>query len=731
MKKLIAVLLCVIMAVTALSSCATTKKDEEDKGAIINMYLTHEIYDFDPVYAYKNDSALQLADLMFSSLFYIDESGKVKNELASDWVVDKEKNTVTITIADGAYWSDGIYLTANDFVYTIKRILNPEFTCEAASLLFDIKNARAVKNATEDLYVDDIGVDAVSEKEVTITFEDGFTDYDGFKRTLASPIFAPLREDLVTTNEGDWAKKPATMSCSGPFMLRKVSNYADTKGLTLERNQYYFREKDEKLDKSVIPYRIVVDYTKTAEEQYEMFQRGELFYVGNIAMSLRGTKIKNLVVEDALSTATIYLNQNIYVGEKIKDLDLEILSSRDKYETDEQGNTIIVRTDRRYYTYYNHMTAEDYSKKYNGAAYVDKSGEIPKDAEGNNKWDASYYPSKYEKYTTHVTYGKQEVDGVTYTVRHEIEEYRYVVKDENKNIISFSYDIPDGVKIFAIKEVRQALSMVIDRQAIAEAVVYAKAAGALVPNGVYNVDKRKDSFRENGKDYLALNAKIDEAKALLDTVKDQINPSDFEFELAVRAEDEVHCYIGKAVAEAWKTLGFKVAYTEIAPTTNDDIGSTGEISTDIMDDNINEMLWNKSYHALLVDLVAPTVNAMSILAPFATDYAGSAIDMLAKDENGNYMYKVEGHITGYNNAAYNELIEAAFKTSDMKERARILHEAEELLMNDLPVIPIIYNKEAHIVSKKLSGVKNTYIGTRDFANAKLKNYRDYLPVETN
>ena len=119
MKKLIAVLLCVMMVITMLASCSSIKGD--NKGAVINMYLTHEIYDFDPVYAYKNDSALQLADLMFASLFYIDEKGNVKNELASEWLVDKEKNQVTITIADGAYWSDGIYVTANDFVYTIKR----------------------------------------------------------------------------------------------------------------------------------------------------------------------------------------------------------------------------------------------------------------------------------------------------------------------------------------------------------------------------------------------------------------------------------------------------------------------------------------------------------------------------------------------------------------------------------------------------------------------------------
>ena len=728
MKKLIAVLLCVMMVITMLASCSSIKGD--NKGAVINMYLSHEIYDFDPVYAYKNDSALQLADLMFASLFYIDEKGNVKNELASNWVVDKEKNQVTITIADGAYWSDGIYVTANDFVYTIKRILDPEFTCEAAGLLYDIKNARAVKNATADLYVDDIGVDAVSEKEITITFENGFTDYEGFKRTLASPMFAPLREDLVSTNEGDWAKKPATMSCSGPFMLRKVSNDSSSKGFILERNQYYFREKDQALDKSVIPYRIVVDYTKTAEEQYEMLRNGTLFYVGNIAMSLRGQKIDNLVVKDAMSTAAIYLNQNLYFGEKIFELDLA-LAPTEKYVTDEQtGEKYIQITERHYSTYYNHMTPEAYAKKYNNAPFVDKSAEIPKDANGNNIWSAGYYPNRYSRFASYITESEREVDGVVYRVVHTVEDWRYVVKDENNEIISYSYDIPDGVQLFAIDEVRQALSLVIDRNAIANAVVYAQAAGAIVPNGVYNADKYKESFRSKGRDYIDLGAKIDEAKALLDSIKDQIDPAKFEFEFTVRAENEVHCYIGRVVSEAWKALGFNVKYVETTPTVNDDIGSTGEISEDIMDDTITEDLWGRTYHATLVDIVAPTVDAMSVLAPFATDFAGTAIDMLAKDSDGNYMYKVEGHITGYNSEAYNAKLEAAFAAKDKTERANLLHEAEEILMKDLPVIPIIYNKEAYVISKQLSGVKNFYFGTRDFARVKLKDYVKYLPEET-
>lgn len=736
MKKLIAALMCVVMVLMAFASC-TSKKSEDDKGAVINMYLTQEIYDFDPVFAYKNDSALQIVDLLFASLFTIDEKGNVKNELASEWLVDKEKNTVTVTISDGAYWSDGIYVTANDFVYTIKRILNPEFTCDAASLLFCIKNARAVKNATGDLYVDDIGVDAISEKEVTITFEDGFTDYEGFKRTLASPIFAPLREDLVKNNEGDWAKKPGTMSCSGPFMLRKVSYAADTKGLTLERNQYYFRDTDQKLDKSVTPYRIVVDYTKTAEEQYEMFKNGELFYVGNIALSLRGEKIDNLQVKDAMSTTTVFLNQSLCLGKEIRVLDYRHTPAKPSEPSDEStvyddnGLAIMTLKISEYYTYFNHMTPEDYAEKYNGAEY--------KYHETVDKYDINFYVKNYESKSAVVQRETMEVNGVLRTVDVTYEENVFVIKDEETGaILADKYDINDGEYLFAIDEIRQALSLVIDREAIAEKVVYASVADALVPNGVFNTDSRKDTFRANGGGYnynlstTASDADVAKAQALIAQVESErgIDIGDYLFEFTVRAEDEVHAYIGDVVSEAWKALGFNFNYIKVVAPANDDIGAIGEVSTDIKDDTVNEDLQSGEFYATLVDVVAPDVTAISILAPFATEYAGTAIDMLAKDANGVNLYKIEGHISGYNSEAYNAKIDAAFATTDKAERAKLLHEAEEILMNDLPVIPIIYNKEAYVVSKELSKVKNTFIGTRIFTKTKLKNYEEYLPEET-
>jgi len=86
-----------VMTIAVFASCAAPKS-ENDKGAIINMYLSQEIYDFDPAYAYNNDAALKVVDLLFASLFRIDEKGRLQNELAKSYVIDEDYNLFLRTI---------------------------------------------------------------------------------------------------------------------------------------------------------------------------------------------------------------------------------------------------------------------------------------------------------------------------------------------------------------------------------------------------------------------------------------------------------------------------------------------------------------------------------------------------------------------------------------------------------------------------------------------------------
>ena len=137
------------------------------------------------------------------------------------------------------------------------------------------------------------------------------------------------------------------------------------------------------------------------------------------------------------------------------------------------------------------------------------------------------------------------------------------------------------------------------------------------------------------------------------------------------------------------------------------------------------MLAMDEYEVVAIDLLANSPDAFSILAPFSRAFSGQGQDMKIAATTG--VYDDVPHRTGYENTAYNELIQQAFDTKfDTAKRAQLLHDAEALLMEDMPVIPIIFNQQATLTSPDLSKMSTSYFGFDIFTKVKQKNYLDYI-----
>lgn len=673
-KRLLSCMLCVVMLL-GLVSCKKGDEDDADKGAYINMYLSDIVYDLDPLHSSYNDSALKVSGLLFDTLFKLDSKGKVKNELVKKYEIIEDENTqeykMLITLKD-THWSDGTYVSANDVVYTFKRILDCENSSEAGALLYDIKNARKVKHG--DVSIDSLGVYAVDELVVEFTFENRIdengniikVDYDKFIRTLASPMFAPLPESIVAKGE-DWAKKPATMVSSGPFKLRSVSYEKGKESMVLERNDYYLRNKDkDALDKYVTPYRIIVDYSMTDEEIAKAYNDGLLFFVGDIPMSLRNQYKDVAKVSDAISTHVYYF--------QTQTLEVPIT-----YE-EELANK---------------AESERVSKELAESILAESN---------SNKVTTSSSTQKPPEPEETVLKGQDAINA-----------------EERHKLIEFIENINKNAELFKNADVRKALSLAIDRDSIAEKVVFAKAANALVPYSIFNEDSAKKSFRAIGGKLIETSAKMDEAKSLLS----KYNTADYTIDITVAAYDEVHLAIAEMVKVAWEALGFKVNIREVGVIPNDDYYKyTDSIPTDIMDDLYAEDLRSGRFSVIALDLVSESCDAFSMLAPFAHEFAGQGMDMESQQ------YIVPTHITGYNNEEYNKLIEKAFNADNSGERTEALHQAEKLLLDDMPIIPIIFNQNAVLIHSDLSKVEKTFFVPYTFSKAKLKNYGRFTPVDT-
>lgn len=610
-KRIIALLLCVTSLLCCLTSCYDRKINGDDiNGAEITMFLTDWVYDLDPAKCLNNDSATQLCSLLYSTLFTIDKNGKVRKNLVESYEINKDEQrheySMDILLKSNAGWSDGQYMTGDDVVYAWKRVLSSDASNEAAALLYDIKNAREAKQG--DCSIDDVGVYA-DKLTVHVTFV-GDIDYDRFILNLTSLALAPLRENVAEKKDvlDDWSKKPATTVASGAFMLRRV-NYGlssegrvdlDTAELVLERNPYYFRvTTDKHIDQSVDPYKLKVNFSKTKEEQLQMYANGEIFYVGDIALSQRAQYKDTAAVNDLMSVHTLYLNENAEIA---------------------------------------------------------------------------------------------KADGAT-------------------------------VKLFADKNVRLALSAAIDRQAIADAVVFATPASGLINPGVFETNSKKTTFRSVGGSKISASADTAAAQSFLSAAG--INPADYTFTISARSENEIHLAIANAVCASWAALGFNVTVNAVAPAINMD-KYLGESAMDIYDDTFNEIFYDGEYDVIAIDYQTTVPDAYSVLAPFAKLFSGSAITILKDEENGTMEYITGANRTGYDSEAYNALMENVLTAATAEDRAKLLHDAEDMLLADMPVIPVLFNQSAVLISGDLSGIESNYFGFRFFTNTKQKDYINYI-----
>lgn len=561
-KRLFAIILCVLMVVPAFTGCSTYDPNE-DVGETVNIYLENEVYDFDPAFAYRSKEALQISSLLFSGLFYVDDNGKLQKDLVKKYEIEDEeeqgKFTITFTLKE-TYWSDGSIVSAKDFLYAWKRLLDPSVVSDAAALLYEVRNAYDAKNG--NCSVDDIGVYAINNNTLQIVFDQSI-DYEDFLYNLASPCLVALKE-LAVDDNADWAKRPSTIVCNGPFILREVE-YG--KSLTLERNTYYLRDREkDSIKEFVTPYRLVVDYTKSASEQVEAYEKGEVAYVGNIALDKRAEYKSKATVYDALSTLSCYFNT------------------------------------------------------------------------------------------------------------------------ENA--------------LFADAATRKALSDAIDRNAIAEKLVFAEAATGLVPVGVFEAKKANKSFRTVGGDYLS---KTPNASGSFSG----------EFTLAI-ADNEVHSAVADMLKSAWEGIGFKVNVVKLGTSATDVILPEEKAPTkEFVNDDYHATLVSGEFDVILADISALDTDAFSMLAPYAAGYSGRSMT-----------FTVDSHedalnITGYNSEAYNELIAKALAEKNVAKRASVLHDAEKLLMEDLPVCPIVFTKKA-VLASGIKGIEVDYFGNSIFDGVKLK-----------
>jgi oligopeptide transport system substrate-binding protein len=202
---------------------------------------------------------------LFEGLTVYDAAGKITPGAAESWTVSADATVYTFKIRANAKWSDGSPVTADDFVYSFRRIEDPKTAAGYANILYPIKNAQAINTTAKDKQaaVETLGVKALDPKTLEITLERP-TPY--LTQLLAHQTALPVNKANLDKNGANFVK-PGVMVSNGAFMLtEQVLN----DHITVSKNPNYWDAGNVKLDK------VIFYPTDDIPAAVRRFQAGEL-----------------------------------------------------------------------------------------------------------------------------------------------------------------------------------------------------------------------------------------------------------------------------------------------------------------------------------------------------------------------------------------------------------------------------------------------------------------------
>ena len=174
--------------------------------------------------------------------------------LATRWSVSPDALVWTFHLRPST-WSDGTPVTAHDFVWSWRRVLDPATASKSAQLLFPILGARAF-NAGES---DQLGVVALDDHTLVVQLE---TPTPYFADLTASPPLVPTPRHVIDRLDEQWTR-PEHMVTNGPYVLAR---WRLQDHMRLERNPLYWRAETIVLD---VVEAVAGDFANANFNQYE------------------------------------------------------------------------------------------------------------------------------------------------------------------------------------------------------------------------------------------------------------------------------------------------------------------------------------------------------------------------------------------------------------------------------------------------------------------------------
>lgn len=320
-KKVIALLMAVTMAF-GLAACGSspdasdggdknsTDQGSEDKGSddagkdssadsgekILSVQIGPNPETIDPALNSTVDGGNMLLHA-FECLLTIDQEGQVAEGQAEKWESSDDGLTWTFQLRDGLKWSDGSDLTANDFVYSWKRVCDPNVASPYVDTVLSMVEGFDEAVAGD---LDALQVEATDDKTLVVKLSAPCTFFD---KLAAFATLSPVQQATVEANGDKWATAPETYISNGPFY---IAEWVPSSYLLMRKNENYWNKDAVKLDG--IRFNLIED----ANAAYSAYKTGEILMIKDVPTeeipSLREND--DFYVEPIIGTYYLSLNLN-------------------------------------------------------------------------------------------------------------------------------------------------------------------------------------------------------------------------------------------------------------------------------------------------------------------------------------------------------------------------------------------------------------------------------------
>lgn len=231
------------------------------------------------------------------SLYRLDKNGKPQAALAQKTTISKDGKTYTFKIRPHAKWSNGDPITAKDFVYSWRRVVNPKTGSQNAFNFFQIKNAKAINSGKMD--PDQLGVKAPDDHTFVVSLS---RPVSYFKNLVSWPLFAPENQKVVEKYGKAYGTSATKTVSSGPFILKGWDG--TNASWTLAKNPHYWDKKHVKLNK--VNESVVKD-AQTGINLYQNKKVQETVLIGEQVPQFKGQN--DLIFRHASGGVRIDMNQ--------------------------------------------------------------------------------------------------------------------------------------------------------------------------------------------------------------------------------------------------------------------------------------------------------------------------------------------------------------------------------------------------------------------------------------